>query len=505
MYRLSYCQRGELEMKILLIPLDERPCNYDFPQMLKNKKCDILVPPKTILGNKKNPADISALQNFVLENIQDCDAAVLSMDMLLYGGLLPSRLHHYSEEELKNHLSLLDKIKDINNKIKIYAFQCIMRCPQYNSSEEEPDYYEDYGYALFRKKYLEDKKMREGIDADEQKELDAINIPLEVVNDYENRRKKNLFMNRYALSYIQKNIIDFYVIPQDDSSIFGYTALDQKTVLDDIQKEHLQLQTMVYPGADEVSMSLITRAYNEYYQRTPRIYPFYASVLGPTIVPKYEDRPMYESLKSHIRVTGAKLTNHIEEADIILAINCPGKLMQEAFDDHRDITYSSYRELLTFCYQIKDYIDKGYKVALCDSAYSNGGDLELISYLDELGILDQLCAYAGWNTNCNTLGTVLSQAQIQEQLPVHNIIYRIIEDGLYQTLVRRQIVENDLVELGLGYYDFKDQQAIVEERIADALIKNYQKYHLSKKYPINKIHVNMPWIRMFEIGMNIGW
>ena len=30
----------------------------------------------------------------------------------------------------------------------IYAFQCIMRCPAYSSSEEEPDYYGRYGQEI---------------------------------------------------------------------------------------------------------------------------------------------------------------------------------------------------------------------------------------------------------------------------------------------------------------------------------------------------------------------
>ena len=76
--------------------------------------------------------------------------------MLLYGGLIPSRLHHLSEKEVNERLDIVHQIKNINPHIKIYAFHCIMRAPSYNSSEEEPDYYEDFGYALFRRKYLLD-------------------------------------------------------------------------------------------------------------------------------------------------------------------------------------------------------------------------------------------------------------------------------------------------------------------------------------------------------------
>lgn len=490
-------------MKILLIPLDERPCNALFPRFLENETVQIITPPNKLLGKKRKPAPIKPLQDFILKNIQDCDSAVLSMDMLLYGGLIPSRLHHESKEELQQRLAIIENIKQANTNIKIYAFQCIMRCPQYNSSEEEPDYYEEYGYSIFRKKYLEDKQQREQLTEVELEEYKKIQIPSEIIEDYETRRQKNLFMNEQALKYIKEKYIDFYVIPQDDSSPFGYTAIDQKHVLSSIKEERLELQTMVYPGADEVSMSLITRAYNDYYHKQPKIYPFYASILGPTIIPKYEDRPMFESLKSHIRVTGAKMVQSANEADIILAINCPGKIMQESFDEPKDITYSSYRELLTFCYQIKDYIEQGKKVALCDSAYSNGGDLELLNFLDQLDVIDKLYAYAGWNTNCNTLGTVLAQSQIAKKTPIHIILYRIIEDAFYQAKVRKQIIDHDLVELNIGYYDFKDQEEVIEQRIAKYLVDNYNQYQMSKKYPISSLHVYMPWHRMFEIGLRI--
>lgn len=488
-------------MKILLIPLDERPCNYQFPQMLQNNQLELIIPSLKILGNKKKMANISALHEFIMQYIDQCDVAVLSIDMLLYGGLIPSRLHHFTEEQLLKHLSILKQLKNKNKKI--YAFQCIMRCPSYDSSEEEPDYYSDYGYSIFKKKYLEEKRERENLTEEEIKEFQEIQIPQSIIEDYQTRREINLQMNICSLKYVQDGTIDFYVIPQDDSAPYGYTALDQKKVLQVIQQKNLQLKTMIYPGADEVAMSLITRAFNDYYHIKPRIYPFYASVLGPTIIPKYEDRPMYESLKSHIRVTNATLTTNIQEADFILAINCPGKVMQESFDKVKDVTYSSYRELLTFVYQIKKYIDQNYRVALCDSAYSNGGDLELLHYLDQLHLFDRLCGYAGWNTNCNTLGTVLAQVLVQGQLSIESMIYRMIEDGLYQAKVRQDIIENDLVELGLGYYDFKDQQDIVEKRIANRLLTEYQTFYISKQYPIQLLKVHMPWQRMFEIGMEI--
>ncbi|RHM60336.1 MULTISPECIES: DUF4127 family protein [Coprobacillaceae] len=489
-------------MKVLYLPLDERPCNYIYPQMiaLSNKEIQLNIPNLDILPKKKTPAIFENIEQFLLENVLDQDALVISLDMLLYGGLIPSRLHQLDVDHLKTRLEILKKLKQLKPDLKIYAFECIMRCPQYNSSEEEPDYYEEYGYALFKKKYLQNKQERMSLDGKEEQEFNTLEIPQDILDDYELRRQTNCQMNQLTLEYLKDGILDFLVIPQDDSSPFGYTAIDQKKILEKIKEDHLEFKTMVYPGADEVGLSLMTRAYNEYCQRTPKIYPFYASVLGPSIVPLYEDRPMLESLKSHILVTGARLTHDANQADMILAVNCPGKVMQESFDKNKDVSYSSYRNLMNFVLQIQSFIQEDKDVALVDSAYANGGDLELIHYLDELDLLDSLKGYAGWNTNCNSTGTVLAQGQLGHDATA-NTIYHLIEDVFYQAKVRLQVIENDLVELGLSYYDFKDQQDEVEKRIGEALLKEYCKLNVSHKYPIKHIEVSMPWKRMFEIGV----
>lgn len=491
-------------MKSLLLPLDERPCNLYFPQLLAatSDSLNLIVPEKKMLGDKRKGADLTEIRSFLM-NHTDVDAMVISMDMLLYGGLLPSRIHHASMEELKKRLDVIREVKKANPELRIYAFQCIMRCPQYNSGEEEPEYYEQYGYRIFRSAYLKDKKKRTGISDAEEKELSEISVPAEILSDYEHRREINRNMNLETLKLLKEGVIDFLVIPQDDSAPYGYTAMDQKKVLAEIHAEHLEYRTMVYPGADEVGMSLLARAYNAYYHRKPLIYPFYASVLGPQIVPLYEDRPMLESMKSHIRVTGGQMVLSPEQATHIVAVNSPGKVMQESFDAEKDITYTSYRNLPAFVDEIRYYVEQGKKVGLCDSAFANGGDLELIHALDHEDLLDRLYGYAGWNTNCNTTGTVLSLLEISEKCPVENTIYRIIEDVFYQADVRMDTVNHDLKELGLGYYDFKDQQEEVEKRIAHKLMKRYNTLSLAAKYPVDEIRVLMPWRRMFEIGMQI--
>jgi hypothetical protein len=494
-------------MKTLFLPLDERPCNYIFPQMIAagSEEIQLVMPEKNMLGDKKKPADINGIEQFIISNAGLCENMVIAVDMLVYGGLIPSRLHYLTKEEALSRLAVLKMIKMINPQIKIYAFNCIMRTPQYSSSEEEPDYYEEYGYDLFRRKYLLDFKEMLGLDKKQRKEMQSIKIPKKIIRDYEERRLFNEFINIEVVNYLENGFIDFLVIPQDDSSPYGYTAISQKNVIREIKKKNMDMKVMIYPGADEVSLSLLTRAWHDYKGTEVKIYPFFASALGPSIVPLFEDRPMFETLKAHVRVCRGKLVQTPGEADLILAINSPGKFMQDTYDGEFDVSYTSYRNLQDFVLQIKEYIDAGKKTAVCDSAYCNGGDKELIRFLDEIDILDRIVSYAGWNTNANTLGTTLAQACLSRgnNVNVHNLLYRIIEDVCYQAVVRHEVSAKELPKMKLDDSNIAPSLSEVETLIKNNLQLYYNNLKISSKHPVHIKKIYSPWKRMFEIGMEI--
>lgn len=496
-------------MKAILIPLDERPCNYHYPRFVsESSDVELLMPSIELLGKKKQRANREALWKYLFENAKDCDYAILSLDMLLYGGLLPSRIHHDKKEELEFYLNQLKKLKSECPQLTIYAFSCIMRSPQYDSSEEEPDYYENFGYALFKRAYLMDKKQRVGLSHDEEVEFVAIEIDAEIIEDYEQRRNLNLDLNIESLKLVNEGVIEHLVIPQDDSCVYGYTAIAQQRVVKQIEYMNLELCTQIYPGADEVGCSLLIRAYNHSLCRQVKIYPMFASTLGSSLIPLYEDRPILESLKAHVRVCGAKLVNSKSEADLILAYNCPGNMMQESFNQsERDLTYTSYRYLYDFVMNISELIAEGKKVIVCDSAYANGGDLQLLSYMDKLNLLDKIYGYAGWNTNCNSLGSVLAHGMFALDNDIakqfHHLFIRYIEDGIYQPLVRKKINDELLPLWNLSYYDFKNRQSEVEAQIKDMLQREYDQWNVSKIHPYKIEQLYLPWKRMFEIGIEI--
>ena len=268
---------------------------------------------------------------------------------------------------------------------------------------------------------------------------------------------------------------------------------------------------MVYPGADEVGFTLLARAFHEYIGEKPHLFVRYSSTLGPELVPLYEDRPMNESLKAHVMAAGFQLVESSDQAEFILAYNTPGKVMEESWDQltGKDITYDSYRHLLTFVQDLGKDLAAGKKVALCDSAFANGGELELVQLLDETQLLDGLMSYKAWNTNCNSLGSSLAalafcRGNYDERKVQENLLHNLFEDLFYQALIRMTITREVLPDLGLTYFDLQDQSSKIAQLVQEQMLTLAQqelRHSFSEDYAITRLA--FPWKRMFEIQCEI--
>lgn len=501
-------------MKIMYIPIDERPCNTTYVDMIAatNPEIQLVMPPQNILGYKKKPANREEIWNWIQQELPNTKALILSIEMFIYGGLIPSRLHSMSEEEASLWINRIVHIHENYPDLPIYASNVIMRTPKYSSDDEEPDYYADWGREIFLRAYLMDKKTRVNLTEEEENLLKDLvkKIPEQFIEDYERRRHFNLEINKKIIELVADGVIHFLAIPQDDSAEFGYTAMDQKVVISKREDLRLYKKIHMYPGADEVGATLLARAYNELKQQKPKIFPIWSSTLGPQLIPLYEDRPFYESLKAHILAAGCQLTLDAKDADIILAYNTPGRVMQESWDQKKkDVTYTSFRNLLTFVNQINDFVRMGKHVIVADSAYANGGDRELITLLDEEGVLDQLLSYKGWNTNCNTLGTTISQGVIglngDEEKIKYNLIYHLLDDYFYQAEIRMEMVDEFLPKYNLNYFDLKDKADIVNRERDNRLFQRFNNIikHSFTDIKIKELKTFAPWNRMFEVGIHL--
>jgi hypothetical protein len=513
--------------KIIYLPLDERPCNYNYPvQLASMTDLTLTVPPRSLLGVKKQPAEYETLKQWLEKEASDATRLIISLDLLVYGGIVPSRLHHLTDKECASRLELLKHLKVINPSLKIYANNLIMRVPSYDSDDEEPSYYAQYGQKLYEYGWMLDKGERENLSKSEVKILTELTmkIPSTVLVDFTGRRATNAYVNRMAIRYAEEGVIDKLVIPLDDNAKYGFSAKEQRELLFLVDKSNLTDCVMIYPGADEIGCTLLAGVFCEIKNYFPEAYVRYSSTQGPYVIPKYEDRSLNESIKSHMTAAGVFMADSSMESDFVLMVNAPPVGQSEAAESsqtyqERNRSYYSESHLNEFRQALRAYYKKGVFIALADVAVSNGADHVLMKLLSKGNDLNSLDAYAAWNTSGNTLGTVIAHAVIasyysretsKETAPVWKdrsksfMLRRLVEDWGYQTVVRNEVISDVLPELGVTTMDLGSREDELREVIKDGLNEFCGTYLMDMTGGRPQVaDVMLPWHRTFELDFTL--
>ena len=495
--------------KIVMLPLDERPCNFDYPGMMPKTDYTLILPPKEIMGQKKTPGDTGKIAQWLLQHVDGADAMVLALDTLVYGGIIPSRLHHLTQDELIERADLIKELRRRNPTMKLYVFGLIMRCPSYSSNDEEPDYYEECGAELHlygRYSHLEKLgKLTEADQADFQRV--KTHVKEEYLNDYLNRRKTNLAVLMHALQYAADGTVDYFIVPQDDSAVYGFTAIDQVIVREFLKSNVLHKKTAMYPSADDTGVALLAKAMADLHGVKPRIYIHYASMKGHLTVPQVEDRMVGETLKYHILSVGGIQVYSLMEADIVLAVNV-GSAMLDPGDPGCVTAYDIERNLAEFVNYIEYALSMGKIVAIADIAWLNKADTELTALLREEDLLLKVHAYAGWNTSSNTTGTTLCQAVLymlgkDETGNRSFLLHRYYEDIGYMAFTRQHVVQNILPGMGLDYFHADGQDGQVAAIVRDIVSAYMEDHYPALAALVDTVTVRQPWSRMFETDIKL--
>ncbi|HEY3267860.1 MAG TPA: DUF4127 family protein [Armatimonadota bacterium] len=516
--------------KILLMPLDERPCNYWYPRYVAPiGGVDLVMPPPEIMPKFRQTGGPNALHQWFLENIEKVDAAVVSVDLLGYGGLIPSRIGQEPLAEVLDRLEILREARRRKPDLKILGFNVIMRTSNSTVNTEEPEYWTPWGTTIFRISQLIDRVDRLGIEEEERElaELKA-RVPAEILQDYLNRRERNHAVNRAIIAMAADGVFDFVFLSQDDASEFGIPAREQRVLRADIREKNVGDKVVVYPGADEVGLVLLARAACGLAGYAPRFYPRWASTGGESIVALFEDRPLGQTVRGEVYCAGGITVESPREADIMLFLNTPGEAQD--YPNRAAIAKTvetPARNLPDFLASLAYYA--GYmQVAVADVAYCNGADPALAPLLPKFVNYPQLAAYGGWNTAANTIGTVVAHAAMRT-LGLHHVeggdamareaahqtflFYRLLEDWGYQAVIRTE-VEEHLVKIGDNPYKLGDREDAVrvdiERRVQELAGRMFDEWFCDQGsspdptlrpegWSIEK--VTLPWNRTFEVGI----
>ncbi|MBS5937041.1 DUF4127 family protein [Clostridium sp.] len=505
--------------KVLYIPLDDRPVNLTLVKDLGGiSNIDIITPPKEMLGQFLKKGQCHEISNW-LKNTKG-QVLLISLDMLLYGGLIASRSSETSKEEALELLKAVREFKKENPKVRIYGFSNIMRLSISISGDESEVWWRKinkYNELRYKIEILGEINL--------QGNLDKLisEIPENVLNNYLNSRKRNHMLNMEAINLVKDEILDFLIMSQEDCSPYGLHWIEHKIINEEINKYSLKDKIYVYPGADEIGQILLARYINDSAKFYPKVFVAYDNEVESDNIPKFEDRPLKDNINEHLKSLGAIIVDDIESCDLVLAVTTPNMPYIDMAEDSMD-NYNKKKIIDDFVSKLNEYYSKGKVIALADLSLANGGDLYLIDRLREDDLLLKIKAYSGWNTAGNALGTAIAHGNIISNL-INNgklnlnssinslrfLLERYADDLFYQSIVRRDtakiVLEENLSIFNMGNINVRVNNYV--EKALDTLMKEYfigrNIDYLEAKGMVSEIDVKaaLPWNRVFETECSI--
>ena len=443
-------------MKICFIPIDNRPVCYNLAKDICeiDEAIDLLIPPRELLGSLVKTANINEILNW-LKQIPKCDAIILSLDTIAYGGLIPSRRSSESFSEIQARIENLKEILK-EKESKIYAFSSIMRISNNNYNEEEKEYWKDYGEKIFRYSYSGGK--------------DNDNIPQEIIEDYLQTRKRNFEINKLYLEWQKDGFIDTLVFSKDDCAEFGFNV-----------NEANQLEALggkVKTGADEIPLTLLARAI----KKDIKIYVEYTEPDCNNLISNYEDVSIEKSVQGQLELARFEQVQDKNRADLILIVNNFREQQGELVMGWQTGPKSEY--LPSFDITKIPY-------AIADVRYANGADNDFVEkFLPQIN-LNNFYGYSGWNTSANSLGSLLAGIKVKFNAKIYREnafkklqTIRFLDDWAYQANVRAKI--DKTCEISGLMKPFED--------------KISQIFPLTNSFNLNYTY---PWNRKFEIEIDI--
>jgi hypothetical protein len=491
-------------MKIALIPLDERPVNTRYPRMLAEiDGVDLIVPSDEILSHFQQPASTEKLLQWLHEEGAACDVLIVSCEMLGYGGLIHARRTSEPASTIFSRLETLRDLKAQKPALQIFGFNLITRIGRSNDTTEEPPYWGEYGHDFYQFSQLLDRR-EQGQPVDH--ELQGIRARLRDadVDDFL-RRLRNHTVNLAALGMAAEGVFDLLVISSDDTSPFGLGSREKRWVSE--WGRHLALgeRLLMYPGADELGSILVARAINAQRGHSPTFQVDYAVPGGDASTAAFEDSPVRVTLERQIAAAGARIVP--DGGDILLMVNPPRSPEHEwprAYDD--DEWDARFPHMEATAERLAAWMRSGRPAAVADVAHANGADSEWIEMLHRRSLLLNLCAYSGWNTAGNSIGTTVAQACMAWQSGADStaqkrfLSHRIIEDYGYQAVVRDAAAH--------WLYQQTSQREPSPERVNETVQWIEGKLNetvepLNTGFRIVPGSLRLPWGRLFEIDFDL--
>ena len=494
-----------LAKTILYVPQDDRPVDYEYTvSTAEAAGYQVLTPPAQYLSGMNFHGSPDKLMAWVDANAGKADAMVLSIDSLVYGGLVDSRKHNLPMETLTARLEKVEALHKSHKKVPIYVFSTVMRSPWAGGKGVEPDYYLTMGSDIYQLASLQAKMDEEGLNPQERNDWFAImrRVPMEYLQDWYNRRRKNMSINYRLIDDARKGVFTYYSLGHDDNSVSTQSSLESKY----LEMAGTGIPKTAFgscPGADQLGLLLITRASNDFNNYHPKITVIYPLGGGEKTVPRYDGQAIGKTIASHVEAIGGTMVDN-ERPDLLLAVNTPltTSTTESANFENFPIMLQSTRDFLT---QIEKAVNLDIPVSIVDMAFSNGSDNTLVYGLYQDKMMYRLAAYNGWNTASNSVGYGIAQGVLSKYMTAdaHRdmLTTQYLDNWAYQANVRDYIYRmQQKLEAGVvtQYYPTLNEE--LQSRTKEQL-QRYASTYLG--IDPKTVDVALPWQRLFEVYVDV--
>ena len=505
--------------RVLLVPLDSRPpCRAHVAALGRIAGRDVVTPPGALMDYYSAPGDTAGLRAWLQETIAPGDTVLLSIDQLLYGGLLAAREHTATETAQDALVAYLRALLSAQPTAHIYAFSILPRL----TPQDTIDGYEERRALIAYSRLVGKEAAGLAIDTAERDRLRA-KISDASLAAYEGHFDENARLNEKLIALTEDGTLTRLVLGQDDGEPYGIPNIEKYRLQQAIEASGARARVTLTHGADEIAQTLLAACVNEQQGLSPRVFVAYAEPTAAARVMPYMAVSVDATADEKIRLIGGRRVDTPEDADLVLYLNTS------------DAEKGSLDARAAACTALSGLVERGKPTALVDlSKHFDAREPLLPLLLARDFPLTRLTAYAGWNTTSNAVGTALAEASLvlAAQRPDTSKEQREAGAMANETFLQGRILEDyfylkediDPINRALkkaGYTNTADLDlehnhrwatAMLQRRLAAQIAVYKQTRSLRAPFPVPgtdemlaiydlRASAGFPWPRTFEIDL----
>jgi hypothetical protein len=471
------------------------------------------LPPREMLGRFDQPGNPEAILAWMREpgRLEEYDAAIVSFDMVMFGGLIASRSSATPYEVARRRLYSLWALRQDHKDTDFYGFSTIMRLAPTATRETA-------SWRLLLARYAEVKelvKRRPSKEARNSLRVLESRLPSWEIERYEFTRRRNVRLADDVVQLTGLRAFRHVAFGQDDAAPMGPHLTEGERIAKMVRDNQAGSFVSFLQGIDQVSSVLLARAVLDRSGTRLTVRPDYSDGLARSRVALYESAPIETSFRQQVETAGAVMDNF--RGDIVLGINTPN---------------ATPEQVSALMGRLSTRSRMGSPAALADINLGKTGtpDVRVVEALSQEGFLARLVGFAGWNTAANTMGTVVPAALIHEAArragvsPLERglqmrrfMLHRLISDWEYHRFTRPLAYRMIDQILRASREELEPQQLMavdgfVREDLGNRARAAFEQVLLGDVFPaeqgmvrvsnMKNLTIRLPWPRAYEVDVD---